>query len=208
MGVRLPGRDHDRHVLRRLARPQAGELRGPAVQRRRRRGVVAGKSGQGRQRIRQALGPSRDARQHHRVVPGLVARETLRRDRPGPVHCEGDRDPEPGCDLFQVAAGRSVDRRRDVLPDGFSGPLRAGAPLRPHRLPGRGGEAVTSSLHPIAGRQPCPACQGRHGVAPASAIRYHRTERVDPTQRGRLECRRGIETNSHRDGHRLPEGIR
>ena len=84
VGVRLPGRDDDRHRVRRLAQQQAGELQGQALQRGR-GGAVAGQGGQGRQLPGQRLGPARHARQHLRVVPGLVPREAARRRRPRPV---------------------------------------------------------------------------------------------------------------------------
>ena len=88
VGVRLPGRDHDRHGVRRQAEQQAGELQGQAVQRRR-GGAVAGQGGEGRQLPGERLGPARHARQHLRVVPRLVPREAARRRRSGPARRAG-----------------------------------------------------------------------------------------------------------------------
>ena len=92
VGVRLPGRDDDGHRVRRQAQQQAGELQGQAVQ----RGPSRGRrwaGGQGRQLPGQRLGPARHARQHLRVVPGLVSPEAARRRRPRPARPR--RRPEP-----------------------------------------------------------------------------------------------------------------
>ena len=85
VGIRLPGRHDDGHLVRRHAQQQAGELQGQAVQRRRTR-AVARPGRAGRQLPGQRVGPARHARQHVRVVPRLVSRETARRRRSRPVH--------------------------------------------------------------------------------------------------------------------------
>ena len=89
VGIRLPGRDDDGHLVRRQAQQQAGELQGQAVQRGR-AGAVARPGRQSRQLPRQRLGPARHARQHLRVVPRLVSPETARRRRSRSVCREGD----------------------------------------------------------------------------------------------------------------------
>ena len=52
-------------------------------------GPSLGQGGQGRQLPGQRLGPARHARQHLRVVPGLVPRQAARRRRSGPVRRAG-----------------------------------------------------------------------------------------------------------------------
>ena len=77
VGVRLPGRDHDGHGVRRQAEQQPGELQGQPYN-----GAEPGPSlepgGQSRQLPGERLGAARHARQHLRVVPGLVSPETTR----------------------------------------------------------------------------------------------------------------------------------
>ena len=112
--------------------------------------------GQGRQLPGQRLGPARHARQHLRVVPGLVSREAARRRRPGPVFGTPDDLQEPGRHRLPGAPGRRVDRRRLALPVGLPPAVRAGAAIRPHRVPGRGGGAAVGRVATSVGRRRTP----------------------------------------------------
>ena len=129
MGVRLPGRDHDRHFVRRQAEQQAGELPGQAVQRRRGRAVAeAGRPG--RELSGQPVGPARHARQRVRVVPGLVPLEATGRRGPRPAlrakprrWSNRERQRVPG------APGRVLGRRGLALPVGLPPAVRARAAI-------------------------------------------------------------------------------
>ena len=134
VGIRLPRRDDDGHGVRRQDRQQAGEHQERAVQRRRGR-AVAGQGREGRRLPGQCLGHSRHARQHLRVVPRLVPRQTARRNRSRPARREGHRAEEPDRRLFAEPPRELLARRRLAEPVGLSAALRAGAALRPHRLP-------------------------------------------------------------------------
>ena len=71
---------------------------------------------------------------YHAKLPGGVD--------PGPVRREGHGADEPGRRRLAGAPGRLLGRRRLALPVGLPPAVRAGAALRPHRLPRRGGAAV------------------------------------------------------------------
>jgi hypothetical protein len=63
MGIRLPGRDHNGHRLRRPAQQQAGEFQRETLQRSRRRALLE-PGRRGRPLPAQPVGPARYARQH------------------------------------------------------------------------------------------------------------------------------------------------
>ena len=114
-------------------KPYNGAEEGPSLDR----------AGQGRQLPGQRLGPARHARQHLRVVPGLVPREAARRRRTRTCTTRRPRRRRTGHgDLFPRRAGAALGRRRLALPVGLPAAVRAGAALRPHRLPRRGRRAV------------------------------------------------------------------
>ena len=140
VGVRLPGRDHDRHLVRRQAQQQAGELPGQAVQRRPSRG----RRWAGRPRSA-ATPPTPGACTTCTATPSSGAGTGTTPKLPGGVdpdlYAAGDATGRrPRC------AGAALGRRRLALPVGLSVAVRAGAALRPHRLPGRGRQAVTDRM--------------------------------------------------------------
>ena len=117
MGVRLPGRDHDRHGVRRQAQQQAGEFPGQALQRGR-GGAVAREGGRGRQPHGERVGAARRARR--------------RRSRPArrELHCAVESDAR----RVARAPGRVLGRRGLALPVCLTIAVRTGAASRPLRF--------------------------------------------------------------------------
>ena len=152
VGVRLPGRDHDRHGVRRQAQQQAGELPGQAVQRRRGRGRRWG-----RRPRSAATRRTPGACTTCTATPSSGAGTGTTRSCPAASipTCTSARRGEPNRDgTFRGPPGRRLDRRRLALPVGLSAAVRARAALRPHRLPGRGRPAVEQA-RARAGPAPC-----------------------------------------------------
>jgi hypothetical protein len=138
VGVRLPCRHHDRHLVRGQAEQPAGELSGEALQRRR-SGSFTEAHRQSRQLSGQRVGPARHARERVRVVPGLVSPAATRRRGPRLV-CGGELSHEKRARRhLSRAPGRLLGRRGLALPLGLPTSIRARAAPRPHRLSGRRG---------------------------------------------------------------------
>ena len=116
-------------------------------------GPSLGAGGQGRQLPGQRLGHPRHARQHLRVVPGLVSRRSC----PAATTrtCTRRQATAPGTGTAPISGSRrggALDRRRLALPVGVPAAVRAGAAIRPHRVPGRGGGAFAGRM---TEKEPC-----------------------------------------------------